>query len=380
MPIRLLYHRFNSPPDHVSPFDTAIMDMVNGHELRIACPYLGLSYLQRMVDRSTNWQLLTDVPEWLASERSPASREAIIAYILSNRERIRHCNDLHAKVLIAGSRVLLGSANFTVKGITGRTEMAVLFDGGEQVEEVRDWFDCLWERTAPVEEADLHACADKMPLLAVEPANLPFPCLFPGIQSLLQPLPLVAPGEQRPTEEALPGMGNSTAGSGEILELDSSEATDPKTDTEEISRVIASHVEHGSAEADHDNTPLPAVSDEDPVVEGPPQSQPVIVMPAVGGHQSKVAVLLGSPGSSGMVSTMACIHPWRGKAIYKYDLVNFRSIEPFPKPKPSQSEIDQLLTRGFRVDYPTKIPVGDIQKRVEWGREQARRHGLQIGE
>ena len=148
MPIRLLYHRFNSPPDQVSPFDTAIMDMVNGHELRIACPYLGLYYLKRMVDRSTNWQLLTDVPEWLASERSPASREEIITYILANREHIQHCNDLHAKVLIAGSRVLLGSANFTVKGITGRTEMAVLFDGGEQVKEVRDWFDCLWAHCA----------------------------------------------------------------------------------------------------------------------------------------------------------------------------------------------------------------------------------------
>ena len=380
MPIRLLYHRFNSPPDQVSPFDTAIMDMVNGHELRIACPYLGLYYLKRMVDRSTNWQLLTDVPEWLASERSPASREEIITYILANREHIQHCNDLHAKVLIAGSRVLLGSANFTVKGITGRTEMAVLFDGGEQVKEVRDWFDCLWGRTAPVEEADLHACADKMPFPAVEPANLPFPCLFPGVQSLLQPLPHVALEEQRPTEKALPDMGNSTEGRREILETDSSGATDPKTDTEEISRVIDSHVEHGSAEADHDNTPPPDVSDEDPVVDSPPHSQPVIVKPSLGGHQHKIAVLLGSPGSSGMVSTMACIHPWRNKAIYKYDLVNFRGIGQFPKRKPPQSEIDQLLTHGFRVDYPTKILVDDVQKRVEWGREQARRHGLQIGE
>ena len=172
MPIRLLYHRFNSPPDQVSPFDTAIMDMVNGHELRIACPYLGLYYLKRMVDRSTNWQLLTDVPEWLTSERSPASREEIITYILANREHIQHCNDLHAKVLIAGSRVLLGSANFTVKGITGRTEMAVRFDGGEQVKEVRDWFDCLWGALRRWRRPIFRACADKMPFPAVEPANL----------------------------------------------------------------------------------------------------------------------------------------------------------------------------------------------------------------
>jgi hypothetical protein len=132
MSAQLIYHTPDRMAGGVSPFDTVIMDMVEGRELRIACPYLGLAYLQRIVDRGTGWRLLTDVQEWLASQ-SRESRSSIVEFLLANPDRIRHCKDLHAKVLIAGTRALTGSANFTDKGILSRVEVSVL-DGSSDTE------------------------------------------------------------------------------------------------------------------------------------------------------------------------------------------------------------------------------------------------------
>ncbi|MBA4190616.1 MAG: hypothetical protein C0467_21735, partial [Planctomycetaceae bacterium] len=187
MSASLIYHSDQTMSGGVSPFDAAIMDMVAGQELLIACPYLGLDYLRRMTLPAAGWQLLTDVGEWLASH-AKEPRRRIVEFILANPVRIRHLADLHAKVLVAGGRALAGSANFTDKGIRGRVEVSVQFDGGEQVAELRAWFESLWQRTRPVPEADLRAYADALPpepKTATSPLSLP--CVFPKVASLLSP-------------------------------------------------------------------------------------------------------------------------------------------------------------------------------------------------
>lgn len=185
MTIRLVYQTTESMDGGISPFDEAIMEIVEGKELCIASPYLGLTYLQRMVERGSGWRLLTDVQEWLASHHHE-SRSCLVDFILAHREQVRHCKDLHAKVLIAGTRALTGSANFTDKGITGRVEMSTLFDGCEQIDELRAWFDLLWSRTAPVAEVDLRTCAASMPPPTPSSGLFPLPCAFSGVHSKLQ--------------------------------------------------------------------------------------------------------------------------------------------------------------------------------------------------
>ncbi len=187
MTARLIYHTPDSMTGAASPFDTAIMDMTEGQDLQIACPYLGLSYVQRIIERSNAWRLLTDVQEWLTSQ-DHESRGRIVDFILANRQRVRHCKDLHAKVLIAGTQALTGSANFTEKGITRRVEVSVLFDGCEQVEELRVWFDMLWDCTTPVAEADLRSCATTIPPPVPSVSTILLPCAFPGITSQLRRL------------------------------------------------------------------------------------------------------------------------------------------------------------------------------------------------
>ena len=184
MTARLIYHTPESIAGGVSPFDIAISEMIKNEDLRIACPYIGLSYFERMIEKCGSWRLITDVQELLRSNGGD-SRDQIVQLILANPERVRHCKDLHAKVLIGQRQALTGSANFTTKGITGRVEVSVLFEVGEQVDELRAWFDLLWSQTKPVLPADLRAYAVTTPQPAWLGAIAPLPCDFPGVAATL---------------------------------------------------------------------------------------------------------------------------------------------------------------------------------------------------
>lgn len=199
MSASLVYHTDESMAGGVSPFDAAVMGMVPGQQLLIACPYLGLDYLDRMTRPASGWRLLTDLEEWLASH-AQAPRRRVVEFVLANAARVRHCAGFHAKVLVAGEKALAGSANFTDKGMRGRVEVSVLFDGDEAVAELRAWFESLWARTGPVAEADLRARADSLPARPTEAGgSTPLPCPFPGVAACL--LPAVV-GASTPQEEA----------------------------------------------------------------------------------------------------------------------------------------------------------------------------------
>ena len=184
MTARLIYHTPESMAGGVSPFDIAISEMTENEDLRIACPYIGLPYFERMIEKCSSWRLITDVQEWLRSNGGD-SRDQIVELILANAERVRHCEDLHAKVLIGERQALTGSANFTMKGITGRVEVSVLFEAGEQVDELRAWFDLLWSETKPVLPADLRAYAVTTPQPDWSRPIAPLPCDFPGVAATL---------------------------------------------------------------------------------------------------------------------------------------------------------------------------------------------------
>lgn len=143
MLVTLKYHQPGEPPGTVSPIDEAIDQMVRGQHVDIVCPYIGLPYLKRIIKQASSWRLLSDVDQWIISQ-AQNSRSKIYDFITAHSESIRHYPDLHAKVIIAENKALVGSANFTEKGMTKRIEMCTLFENKRQVEELRDWFngDC----------------------------------------------------------------------------------------------------------------------------------------------------------------------------------------------------------------------------------------------
>ena len=162
MPVKLVYHTSESALGGVSPFDQAVVEIATEGDVWIACPYLGLGYLHRVIDLSKSWRLLTDVEEWLSSQ-SRAARIEIQKFIVQHQEQIRHVRDLHAKIVIGDERALVGSANLTDKGVTGRREVAVLFEQEPQVEELRSWYADLWSQSDRVDIQELQTCISRMP-------------------------------------------------------------------------------------------------------------------------------------------------------------------------------------------------------------------------
>ena len=148
--MKLIYHK-NNTSSNISPFDTALLQVSNQADpLYLASPYIGLSFLNRILDNANDWKLLSDVEAWLSSGNIK-HRAKCWQFILENLDRIKHVPDLHAKVAIGNNLLFLGSANFTEKGVLGRDELSILIDDKKLVNESLSWFHDLWNTaSAPV--------------------------------------------------------------------------------------------------------------------------------------------------------------------------------------------------------------------------------------
>jgi hypothetical protein len=160
--LHLVHHALDASPETLSPFVEHLSAIAGGSDLRVACPYLGLAVLEPILNRARSWRLLTDA-EALVKSLVGAQRAEIVRFLVEHGERVRHWPDLHAKVVVGDSRALVGSANLTAMGLGRRQEMAVAFEDCGEVEQLRGWFDALWQRcTAPSPE-ELEAFRASLP-------------------------------------------------------------------------------------------------------------------------------------------------------------------------------------------------------------------------
>lgn len=151
--MKLLYHPRGSTKA-VSPFDNAILAAATGQSVRLVCPYIGLSYLQRILAQCGDWKLVTDVREWCASA---GSREVppLLAFLGQNTHQVRHLEGVHAKTVIGTRAAYVGSANLTQRGILARTELGVSLAQPELLAELRQWFDGIWTDADPLQAHEL---------------------------------------------------------------------------------------------------------------------------------------------------------------------------------------------------------------------------------
>ncbi len=184
MATRLIYHA--SDVCATSPFDQAIVAIAREGNLRLACPYIRVDYLERITALTPVWRLLTDVDEW-AMSLPRSGRESAARFISSHRGAIRHLSGLHAKVAIGNGSALVGSANFTKAGIRERMEMSVAFEEEPQVNELAGWFEKCWERAFTVPPDQLSEYMRMLPervAVASEPSLSLFPQQVPVCHDL----------------------------------------------------------------------------------------------------------------------------------------------------------------------------------------------------
>ncbi|MFJ1490656.1 phospholipase D-like domain-containing protein [Capnocytophaga canis] len=153
--MKLIYHKTDSFEEY-SIFDVELVTLAYQQNLCLISPYIGINYLERLIQLSKSWRLITDFEEWIISYTSKDQRNKIVEFITKNSDKIKHISDIHAKVLISEHSAFLGSANFTDKGICQRTEMSVSFSEQEKVQEIKSWFESLWEKAINFTEQQLY--------------------------------------------------------------------------------------------------------------------------------------------------------------------------------------------------------------------------------
>lgn len=145
MAIKLIYHDNESSEGGVSPFHKIIKEIVKDKNISIVCPYIGIDIFEDITQLSNSWQLISDIKEWIKSDRTNALR--IKNYIMKNSLNVHNYPDIHAKVIITDNNTLIGSANLTEKGLTGRVEMCVLIEDKEIVAKMQKWFCDIWNKS-----------------------------------------------------------------------------------------------------------------------------------------------------------------------------------------------------------------------------------------
>lgn len=145
---RLVYHDLSGISGQFSPFDKAVLEVAKSGAVSIVSPYIGVDYLQRIIQASNEWRLISDIEAWLSSLSIRARPKAWL-FIRENLESIHHCPAIHAKAVISQKLAMFGSANLTNTGILSRTEMGILIDEPMMVLELGVWFNTLWHQTLP---------------------------------------------------------------------------------------------------------------------------------------------------------------------------------------------------------------------------------------
>ena len=131
----LVYHAINTS-DQISPFDDAILRVAQTGSVKIVSPYIGLAYLKRIIDFSSDWMLISDIEAWLAS-LSARDRLMATAFIGKNKAHIHHVPSIHAKTVIGEHLAFLGSANLTTTGVLARSDSPRI----EEVQALTRWLD-----------------------------------------------------------------------------------------------------------------------------------------------------------------------------------------------------------------------------------------------
>lgn len=117
----LVYHDLSRMSGQSSPFDEAVLKVCRSGTVGIVSPYIGVDYLQRIIQVSEAWRLISDIEAWLSS-LSMRARPKAWQFIRENLDRIHHCPAIHAKVVIGPQSAMLGSASHhkEVSGCTAR--------------------------------------------------------------------------------------------------------------------------------------------------------------------------------------------------------------------------------------------------------------------
>jgi hypothetical protein len=85
-----------------------------------------------------------------------------IRRLIDRKVQVRQLDELHAKVIVGDNSAIVGSANLSTNGLqleagesTGWTEAGVLVHSADELRDISEWFEAIWERTRAIAPSDL---------------------------------------------------------------------------------------------------------------------------------------------------------------------------------------------------------------------------------
>lgn len=183
---RLVYHANDSAPQQLSPFVESLKVIAEDADLCICSPNVNLALLTSITSTAQDWRLLTDMEELLRNTTA-SQRSAAIKFLVDHSARVRHLPHLRAKVVASHDEALVGSANFTERGMGTLHEMAVHIDDPEVVTELRGWFETLWSQCSSPDAKTLADFSSSLPLSTPGLPETRLPSSAPRVSAAVYP-------------------------------------------------------------------------------------------------------------------------------------------------------------------------------------------------
>jgi hypothetical protein len=150
-------------------FKDRILSLVDQENIKIICPYLTLDIFKDII-LEKNWKLITDTKALFLSTEKYKHIE-LIEFITKNNNKIKHLDKVHAKSIILEDKALFGSANFTNSGMNTNIELSAIINDSKKVNELKTWFDDLWEKTNELRSDIVDTIIDSIPITLYEIKN-----------------------------------------------------------------------------------------------------------------------------------------------------------------------------------------------------------------
>ena len=151
--MKIIYHSPNQKGR--SLFDINISDLIKKEKIKIACPYISINYFEDVIIRlSSDFKLLTDINALIKSKNTKKEIEDSCKLLMKYKEKIKHCDSIHAKCIISSKNVFLGSANFTDSAINKKNELSIIIDTLSEIKQINNWFDLWWHESKTLTDLD----------------------------------------------------------------------------------------------------------------------------------------------------------------------------------------------------------------------------------
>lgn len=138
--IKFIRHDVKNLPNRTNPFDEAIKEVLKEPgTCYILTPYFNIYIIMEFCETNNETILITDIGELKTNISTVSELNLLISLIECKNLKVYDVSNLHAKILLKGNKLLIGSANFTKSGVGKNHEGSILVIDSNLILEVNEW-------------------------------------------------------------------------------------------------------------------------------------------------------------------------------------------------------------------------------------------------